>query len=94
MHTINRSYRVFNVNIGPMSHTESRLLTSFVTVEANANANPAVDADMPGVKIATNAVNPIIALDSKLKRADSHRFTAGCQINTCFSVGYVPPHNQ
>lgn len=51
-------------------------LTSPVTVDANASANPAVDADIPGDRIATKPVTPTTALDNRLNRADSQRLTA------------------
>ena len=50
-------------------------LTSLDIVLAKAKANPAVEADIPGVKIATNPVAPTTAAESRLKRADSHRLT-------------------
>jgi hypothetical protein len=51
------------------------ILTSPVIVEANAKANPASEAEMPGVRTAINAVTPTTALESMVKRADNQRFT-------------------
>lgn len=55
--------------------------TSFVIVDANASANPAREALIPGVKTATTPVTPIAALDSRLNRAESQRFTGRNDIN-------------
>lgn len=38
---------------------------------------PAKEALIPGVSTQTKAVIPTTALDKRLKRADSHRFTVG-----------------
>ena len=53
------------------------LLTSPIRDVANAKANPARGASMVGVSTATKAVIPMTALDSRLNRADSQRFTEG-----------------
>jgi hypothetical protein len=52
-----------------------RTRTSFVMVDAKASANPARAASMRGVNIETKAVTPTTALESRLKRTESHRFT-------------------
>lgn len=44
-------------------------------VEANARAKPAKEADILGVTRHTNPVAPTIAADTRLNRAESHRFT-------------------
>lgn len=44
-------------------------------VEANASANPAVDALILGVIKQTRPVAPTIPAESKLKRTESQRFT-------------------
>ena len=50
-------------------------LTLLLTVDAKASAKPAVDAGIDGVAMITRAVTPTTALDKRLKRADSQRFT-------------------
>ena len=53
-----------------------------VIVEANASANPAVEALILGVTRHTKPVTPMIAAESKLKRTASQRFaTNGDQQN-------------
>lgn len=44
-------------------------------VEANARANPAAGAVMPGVMRQATPVAPTIPADKRLKRIDNHRFT-------------------
>lgn len=46
-----------------------------MTVEAKASANPAMEALILGVRIATKAVTPTMALERRLNRAESQRFT-------------------
>jgi len=46
-----------------------------VTVEANASANPAVEALMLGVRRHNKPVTPMITAESRLKRVESQRFT-------------------
>jgi hypothetical protein len=48
---------------------------SIVTVEANASANPAKEAEMLGVSKATKAIAPTIPAESRLNRTESHRLT-------------------
>ena len=52
-----------------------RQLTSFVTVEANANVKPARLALIFGFMSATTPVTPTITLLSRLNRVDTQRFT-------------------
>lgn len=54
---------------------QCNLRTSFVTVDANASAKPASDASILGVRMAMRPVTPTIALDRRLNRMDSQRFT-------------------
>lgn len=72
------------------------MLTSFVIVDANVRAKPAVDALMPGVRTVTKPARPTTAADNKLKRAESHRLTERhhekgdlYRKNDC-----IPPHVQ
>jgi hypothetical protein len=46
-----------------------------VMVEANAKANPAMEALMLGVMRQTSPVAPTIPAESRLKRTESQRFT-------------------
>ena len=48
---------------------------SFVIVEANASAKPAVAALMLGVTRHTKPVIPTTTAESRLKRTESQRFT-------------------
>ena len=48
---------------------------SLVIIDANARANPAVEALMFGVTRYTKLVAPTKAAESRLKRIESHRFT-------------------
>lgn len=66
-----KNYSEFSI---AKNHPQSRL-TSFVTVEEKASANPARLAEMLGFMIATTAVTPTTPLESKLKRVDTQRFT-------------------
>jgi hypothetical protein len=50
------------------------LLTSRVIVEAKARANPAKEASIR-VKTEMSPTKPMIALESRLNREESHRFT-------------------
>ena len=56
-------------------------LTSLEIVLANANAKPAVDADIPGVSMATKPVAPTMAADNRLNRADNQRTTESLVVN-------------
>ena len=55
-----------------LEHTINK--KSLVIVEANASANPAVEALILGVTRHTKPVTPMIAAESKLKRTASQRF--------------------
>jgi hypothetical protein len=46
-----------------------------VMIEANASANPAVEALMLGVTRQTKAVTPTTTAESRLKRTESQRLT-------------------
>jgi len=69
---------------------------SLVIVEANASANPAVEAVMLGVTRQTKPVNPMTAAESKLKRTESQRFTTNDRESTEYSrtdlAGHTSPH--
>jgi hypothetical protein len=54
-----------------------------VIVEANANANPAIDALILGVTRQTSPVAPTTPAESKLKRTESHRFTKSEKFSYC-----------
>ncbi len=63
-------------------------LTSDMIVNAKASANPAVEALICGLRIATNPVAPTTALDSRLNRAESHRFAVNqCEHEVNYGVG-------
>jgi hypothetical protein len=49
--------------------------TSLVMVDAKARAKPANEALMPGDATATKPVTPIMPLEIRLKRTESHRLT-------------------
>lgn len=69
---------------------------SLVMVEANASANPAADAVIPGVIRQAAPVAPTIPADKRLKRIDNHRFTVTYLWNCCkFNRGttYHPTSN-
>jgi hypothetical protein len=73
-----------------------RILTSPVTVDAKANAKPAVEAAIPGVSTATKAVAPTTALESKLNLADSQRLAMHNQSSFTPEVcghAYLPTSN-
>ena len=70
---------------------------SLLIVEANASANPAVEALMLGVTKHTKPVTPMITAESKLKRTESQRFTTNdgesTDIQNRFGRSYVPTSN-
>jgi hypothetical protein len=70
---------------------------SLVIVEANASANPAVEALMPGVRRHTKPAAPMAKAESRLKRTESQRFTTngGELTDTQEHIWQViPPHSQ
>jgi len=70
---------------------------SMVIVEANDRANPAKDADTPGVIRQTSPVAPTIPADRRLKRTDNQRFTAtqiSMGLDLPHNSNYLPPHIQ
>lgn len=74
----------------------NRVLTSLQMVEEKASAKPAVDALIAGFTIAANPVTPTTALDNRLKRDESHRFTIRyCQRYVAGgTIVNLPPHIQ
>ena len=78
-----------------LKHTMNK--RSLVIVEANASANPAVEALMLGVTRHTKPVTPTTTAESRLKRTESQRFTTddGELIDIQERVWQViPPHIQ
>lgn len=64
-------------------------------MNANASANPAVEALIWGLRIATKPVAPTTALESRLNRADNHRLTIECvndRVCPEKSIGHTSPH--
>jgi len=63
-------------------------------VEANASANPAVEALMLGVTRHTKPVTPTTAAESRLKRTESQRFTTndGESTDTQEQIRHTSPH--
>ena len=66
-------------------------------VEANASANPAVEALMLGVTRHTKPVTPTTTAESRLKRTESQRFTMNDGESTDIQEQIwqlIPPHIQ
>jgi hypothetical protein len=73
-----------------------RLHTSFVIVDAKASAKPASEALMAGEATAIKPVTPIMPLEIRLKRTESHRLTEEGFVKLFFhrSKKSSPPHIQ
>ena len=64
-------------------------------VEAKARANPASEALIVGEATATKPVTPMIPLEMRLKRTESHRLTEGGLVSLfvqCPSRTHTSPH--
>ena len=77
-----------------LKHTMNK--RSLVIVEANASANPAVEALMLGVTRHTKPVTPTTTAESRLKRTESQRFTTNDGLVSRYSridlAGHTSPH--
>jgi hypothetical protein len=76
-------------------HTRFKRLP--VIIDANASANPAVEALMLGVTRHTIPVTPTTIEESRLKRTESQRFTTNGGESTKIQKQIspvIPPHNQ
>ena len=70
---------------------------SLVIVEANARANPAVEALILGVRRHTKPATPMATAESRLKRTESQRFTMNDEESTHIREHIsqvIPPHIQ
>ena len=78
-----------------LKHTMNK--RSLVIVEANASANPAVEALMLGVTRHTKQVTPTTPTESRLTRTESQRFTMNDGESTDIQEQIwqlIPPHIQ
>ena len=74
--TCANAFQRIDQSITQALHT--RNTTLFVTVDANASAKPAVEAEIEGETTTTSPVTPTTTADRRLNRADNQRFTERC----------------
>ena len=81
----------------PLHSKHTRPKRLLVIIDANASANPAVEALTLGVTRHTIPVTPTITEESRLKRTESQRFTTTEENQLKFKeqiLQVIHPHNQ